>query len=80
MMMNAVKTPGMVWIHGGGWKSGNGQLDRSGFLNNGIVAMTVQVGLKLSSDETPTSFFLQFIVSLRSIVKGLSEISEIRHN
>ena len=57
MMMNAVKNPGMVWMHGGGWKSGNGQLDRSGFLNNGIVAMTVQVGLKLSSDETPTSFF-----------------------
>ena len=47
MMMNAVKTPGMVWIHGGGWKNGNGQLDRSGFLDNGIVAMTVQVGLKV---------------------------------
>lgn len=47
MMTNAVKNPGMVWIHGGGWKSGNGQLDRSGFLNNGVVAMTVQVGFKL---------------------------------
>ena len=57
LMTSAVKNPGMVWIHGGGWKSGNGQLDRSGFLNNGIVAMTVQVGLKVSSNETPTSFF-----------------------
>ena len=72
-MTSAVKNPGMVWIHGGGWKSGNGQLDRSGFLNNGIVAMTVQVGLKVSSNETPTSF-------LKSIVKGLSEIYEIRLN
>ena len=79
MMMNAVKTPGMVWIHGGGWKSGNGQLDRSGFLDNGIVAMTVQVSLKISSKETPTCF-LKFIGSLRSIVKRLSEIYEIRLN
>ena len=45
MMVDAVKKPAMIWIHGGAWSGGNGALDRTNLLNEGVIGMTVQYRL-----------------------------------
>ena len=45
MMVEAVKKPAMVWIHGGAWSGGDGILDRTNLLNEGVIGMTVQYRL-----------------------------------
>jgi carboxylesterase type B len=55
---NASNLPVLVWIHGGGYGAGNGQLDFSDLLNtngNNFVAVAIQYRLGafgfLASDE-----------------------------